>query len=162
MYNCYRHVLLPRFWFMNLVTMFIFLRDIREGTVGHRLQISLDNFAMYRCRMSPLVAFAASNPIPLFYIAIAILSFTTEYVHSSYLIDICDTIWLIFLTASADVLPPLLNNDTRTSDPSRTISPSPSIRILFLHTPHQSLPHADEQGANYRTIYLGARLILEF
>jgi hypothetical protein len=129
--------------------MFVFRRVIREGTVRCRLHRSLGNFMMYRYRLSPLVAFAISNPISLIYLVIVILSFTTKYVHGSHLIDICNRICLTFLAAFATNQTASPHPTIRPSEYSYKTARSPPTRVSPLHpTPHQFLPYADTQDAS--------------
>ena len=137
---------------MNLVIMFNRLsspRNIREGPVRCRLYRFLGDPTMYRHLLSPLMAFAVSNSISLFCLAIVILSFTAQYIPSLYLTNMCNTICLIFLTAfiATRALPP--SPATRASDVPHIPSPSPSTRTPpSPPTTHHFPFYPDVQGAS--------------
>lgn len=91
---------------------------------GLRFHRSLGNFMVYHCQMSSLMAFVVSNPISLFYLAMAVVFYQT--CPQFHLIDICNIICLIlmiFLTANHTTSPPIT-----TGAILRTFSPSPSTR----------------------------------
>ena len=129
--------------------MFVSPRDIREKGVRRELRRSPGDPTMYRHILSPLVAFTVSNPISLFCLAIVTLSYATQCIPNLYLINMCNTICLTFLTGFLATRTPPPSSDTRASDASRTLSPSPPA-----HTPpsspalHRCPLHLDVRSAS--------------
>lgn len=103
---------------------------------------------MYR-HLSPLVTPTVSNTTSLLFLAIAILSFTTQYITGFHLANICNTICLISLVASFVTLVSLSNQATGTHDVLQTLAPSPSTCTPRLPPPpHSFLLYPDVQGAS--------------
>ena len=110
----------------------------------HRSQGDL---TMYRRLLSPLVTPAVSNTTSLLFLAITILSFTTQYITGFHLTNICNAICLIFLTAS--FVTRVSNPATGIHDALRTLAPSPSTGTPRLPPPpHSYLLYPDVQGAS--------------
>lgn len=104
---------------------------------------------MHRHLLPPFIAPTASNTISLFCLAIAILSFTTQYILNLHLTNMCNTICLIFLAASIATRMPPSNPVTRVPDDLQTLLPSPSIGTPPSPlTPHDFLLCPDAQGAH--------------
>ena len=139
--------------------MFIFPGGIKARTANRSLYHFPDNPTVYRYRMSPFVAFMASHPTSLLYLAIVILSCATQYTLGLHLIDICNTIWLIFFTAFPASRRPSPDTTVEVSASPQTISPPPSTGTPpLLLTPHPSLLEVEVQGANLSYSIIGCEI----
>ena len=124
----------------------------------HRSQGDL---TMYRRLLSPLVTPTVSNTTSLLFLAITILSFTTQYITGFHLTNICNTICLIFLTASFVTRVSSSNPATGIHDALQTLAPSPSTCTPRLPPPpHGCLLYPDVQGASlYSDTFRGGSLL---